>query len=163
MDTTAAQDTYDDAIEKIRVALRPGEIIAALRDLGLDAKDLAKGTGADERSVRRWLEGQAPNRSYEAALGNLRVVVVYILQRRALLPDRVAQWLRMPSVELQFAPPLSAIADGRVGEVVAAADAFIAPPPRNAPAAAADRAVEQVHAEHGEETAGEHVLATGGR
>jgi hypothetical protein len=137
--TGATEDTASAATrlaaaseDALRAALYPNEIIAALREFGLDATDLAMGTGADVRTVRRWLEDDqsSPNRTYEQSLGNLRVVVLYILQRRGLPPDRIAQWLRMPNVELDFEAPLAALAEGRRGEVVVAADAAIAPSPR---------------------------------
>lgn len=123
----------DSQLRDLRAAFESGEILAALRAVGLDAKDLSTGIGADERTVRRWLDGQEPNRSHFEALANLRAVVIYLLQRRALTLAQLPRWLRMPNVELDFSTPLVALAEGHRGEVISAAEAFIAPRPPRAP------------------------------
>jgi hypothetical protein len=119
----------DELLTRLRTALEPYEILGTLRAMGLDPKDLAMGVGADERTVRRWLDGQEPNRSHEDGLANVRVVVLYLLQRRALTLRQLPRWLRMPNIELDFAAPLEMIARGRRADVIAAADEFIAPRP----------------------------------
>ena len=118
---------HDAALELLRNALWPNETLAALRAVGLDSQDLAEGLGVDDRTVRRWVGDNSPNRSHQKTIGDLRVLVIHILQRRGIPVDSVAQWLRLPDAQLSFSTPLAAIADGRFSDVVVAADLYMAP------------------------------------
>ena len=122
------------ALRRIRAAVDPNEILRVLQEIGVDARDIATAVGADERTVRRWLgEGHAPNHSHEAALGRLRVVVLYMLQRRVLRAELIPRWLRLPDSDLSFVSPLTALREGRLEDVIAAVDAYLAPPPEEQP------------------------------
>ena len=121
--------SLEDALEALRGALRPYDILTALQAIGLDAKDLAEGVGADERTVRRWLGGDSPNRSHQKPIGALRVSVIHMLQRRGLSVESIVRWLRLPDAELGFVTPLTALAENRLPDVIVAHDAYIAPRP----------------------------------
>lgn len=127
-----AAPELEDALHALREALRPNDILTALQAIGLDSRDLAEGIGADERTVRRWLGGQAPTRNHEQTIGTLRVLAIHILQRRGLPVDLVARWLRLPDSELRFQTPLAAVAEGRLNDVIVAFDEYVAPRPGTA-------------------------------
>lgn len=129
---TEAADDGEDFLYALREALRPNDILTALQDIGLDSSDLAEAVGANERTVRRWLKGDTPTPNHQKTIGTLRVVVIYILQRRGLPVDLVARWLRLPDSELAFQTPLAAIAKGRFQDVLVAFDEYIAPRPGTA-------------------------------
>jgi hypothetical protein len=122
----------DVALDALREALRPSDILTALQAIGLDSKDLAEGIGADERTVRRWLHRQDPTRNHQQTIGALRVLAIHILQRRGLPVDLVARWLRLPDSELRFQTPLAAIAKGQLNDVIVAFDEYVAPRPGTA-------------------------------
>jgi hypothetical protein len=119
----------EDALDALREALRPNDILTALQAIGLDSRDLAEGVGADERTVRRWLGGQAPTRNHQQTIGQLRVLAIHILQRRGLSIDLVARWLRLPDSELRFKTPLAVLAEGGLNDVIVAFDEYVAPRP----------------------------------
>lgn len=124
-----AQQTRSTHLDDLRLALRPNDILVALQAIDIDATDLAEGIGADERTVRRWLDGQPPNRKHEQTIGALRVLVIHILQRHGLRADLVAHWLRLPDENLACETPLATVAEGRLADAVGAFDAYIAPRP----------------------------------
>jgi hypothetical protein len=113
----------------LREALHPNDILAALQAIGLECSDIAEGIDADERTVRRWLDGQPPNRKHEQTIGALRVLAIHMLQRGGLPVDMIARWLRLPDSELGFDTPLKAVAEGRLAKAVVAYDAYLAPRP----------------------------------
>lgn len=121
------ESAHSRVLDMLRTALEPNDILQALQAVGLDSKDLAEGVGADERTVRRWLDGSAPNRSNEKAIGQLRVLTIHILQRRGMPVESIARWLRLPDAQLGFVTPLAAIAEDRLGDVVVAVDLYMAP------------------------------------
>jgi hypothetical protein len=122
----------EEALQALQVALRPNDILIALQAIGLDSTDLAEGIGADERTVRRWLDGQSPNRNHEQTIGALRVLAIHILQRRGLAVDLIAHWLRLPDGDLDCKTPLATIAEGRLAEAMGGFDVYIAPKPGSA-------------------------------
>ena len=119
--------------ERLRRTLNRKDVLEVLRALGISNEDIATATDADTRTVRRWLEGQEPRRGYDGAIDRLRAAVLYLLQRRALPPDEIALWLRSrslelgPHPELGFRRPLDALAEGKLADVIRAADAVIRP------------------------------------
>jgi DNA-binding transcriptional regulator YiaG len=120
----------ETALAALRDALHPNDILTALQSLGLTPRDLAEGTGTDQRTVRRWLtEGQEPSHKLGQTIGTLRLVAIHILQRRGLPVELIARWLRLPDSELRFQTPLAAIADGRFKEVLVAYDEYVSPRP----------------------------------
>ncbi len=125
----APSPTHDDVLRLLRQALHPNDILAALQATGLEVSDLSEGVKADERTIRRWLDGQAPNRNHEQTIGALRVLAIHMLQRGGLPVELIARWLRLPDTELGFISPLEAIAAGRLADVVVAYDAYLAPRP----------------------------------
>lgn len=128
-DPDAAMPGLEDALTALREALRPNDILTALQAIGLDSRDLAEGIGADERTVRRWLGGQAPTRNHQQTIGQLRVLAIHILQRRGLSVDLVARWLRLPDSELRFKTPLAVLEEGGLNDVIVAFDEYVAPRP----------------------------------
>jgi|SRR5580698_2049633 hypothetical protein len=131
-EASASQPELESALYALRDALHPNNILTALQAIGLDSSDLAEGTGVDERTVRRWLGDQAPTRNHAQTIGQLRVLVIHILQRRGLAVDLVARWLRLPDSELRFQTPLEAVAEGRLNDVIVAFDEYVAPRPGTA-------------------------------
>lgn len=129
----------DGPLLRIRAAVDPNEILRVLQEIGLDARDIATAVGADERTVRRWLDGHAPNHSHDVAIGKLRVVVIYMLQRRVLRTELIPRWLRLPDSELGFVSPLTALSEGRLEDVIAAVNGYLAPPPTQPDPETADR------------------------
>jgi hypothetical protein len=119
----------ETALAALRDALHPNDILNALQSLGLTPRDLAEGTGTDQRTVRRWLMGHEPSHKFGQTIGTLRLVAIHILQRRGLPVELIARWLRLPDSELRFQTPLAAIADGRFKEVLAAYDEYVSPRP----------------------------------
>jgi DNA-binding transcriptional regulator YiaG len=119
----------DAVLAALRDALHPNDILTALQLLGLTPRDLAEGTHTDQRTVRRWLQGQEPSHKFAQTIGTLRLVAIHILQRRGLPIELIARWLRLPDGELRFQSPLAAIADGRFKDVLAAYDEYVSPRP----------------------------------
>ncbi len=120
--------------ERLRRTLNRRDVLEVLREISLTNEDIAIATDADTRTVRRWLDGQEPRRGYDGAIDRLRAAVLYLLQRRAMPPEEIALWLRSRSLELGthpelgFRQPLDALAEGKLADVISAADAFIRPP-----------------------------------
>ncbi len=117
----------EELLEGLRSALEPAEILGVLERVGLSNQDIAEGTGADERTVRRWAGGGEPTRANEQAIGLLRVLLIHILQRRGMERSSIPRWLRLADAQLDYATPLSAIAQGRLADAVLAADLYMAP------------------------------------
>jgi hypothetical protein len=139
-----AMPELETALNALRDALDPNEILSALQAIGLDSRDLAEGTGVNERTTRRWLDGNRPTRNHGKIIGELRVLAIHILQRRGLSVDRVARWLRLPDSELRFQTPLAAVADGRLNNVIVAFDEYVSPRPGSALRDISDSETENV-------------------
>ncbi|MBO9531836.1 MAG: hypothetical protein J7513_02560 [Solirubrobacteraceae bacterium] len=124
-------------LAELRGALTAQELLSSLATLGVTTADISEVAAVDERTVRRWNAGDAaPTPKKWEALGDLRVVLMHILQRGGLPVDRVSPWLRLPDTALDFDSPLQALRGRRLRDVVAAYDAYVLPPtsPVQAPA-----------------------------
>ena len=123
----------DPWIERLRRTLNRQSVLIVLRELGLTGDDIATATDADGRTVRRWLDGQEPAKQHDEAVDRLRTAVLYLLQRRAMPVEDISLWLRSRSLELGPDPvlgvrrPLDALREGKLADVIGAADAFIRP------------------------------------
>jgi DNA-binding XRE family transcriptional regulator len=104
-------------------AVEVADVVKALGGLSLTQSDLAKATGASERSVRNWKKNSAIRSAYEERLRDVRDVAL-ILQD-SLTPRGVAQWLRARNRLLAGARPLELISQGEVERVKQAAQAFV--------------------------------------
>jgi hypothetical protein len=104
-------------------AVEVADVVKALGGLSLTQSDLARATGASERSVRNWKKNSAIRSAYEERLRDVRDVAL-ILQD-SLTPRGVAQWLRARNRLLAGARPLELISQGEVERVKQAAQAFV--------------------------------------
>jgi hypothetical protein len=84
----------------------------------VDTPDVAKVTGATQRSVTRWLEGASPRRPAEERLLELKAVVD--LLRRVLREDPAHLWMRSPNPDLDYEKPLDLIERGDYRRVIGA-------------------------------------------
>jgi hypothetical protein len=132
---TTAPDTTTQYAERVRRAVTPQQMIAALRELDIGFEDLQAVTGADERTIRRWADGSnKPQERFRDAVDRLRVAVLYILLRDAIDPPEIAYWLRSRTFDLGPDPehvarrPLDALREGRLGDVTRAVNALLLPP-----------------------------------
>jgi hypothetical protein len=91
-------------------------------DIGLTEADVAAATGADERSVRRWLGQTRPIR-HERQIDDLRAVVQLLAE--TLTPEGIRQWLRGRNRYLKGERPLDVLARGQYNRVHEAAEAFV--------------------------------------
>ena len=94
------------------------------REVKLTEVDLADGTGASPRTVRRWL---APNPSqpqdrYETLIDDMRVIVETL--SGSLTNKGIRQWLRARNRNLEGARPIDELREGRFDRVYEAAQAF---------------------------------------
>jgi hypothetical protein len=92
------------------------------REIGLTEADVAAATGADERSVRRWLVRTRPVR-HERQIDDLRAIVQVLTE--TLTTDGIRQWLRARNRYLKGEHPLDALARGEYSRVQEAAEAFV--------------------------------------
>jgi hypothetical protein len=104
-------------------AVEVKDVVTALQGFKLSQTELAKATGASERSVRNWKKTSGIRPQYEERLRDVREVAL-ILQD-SLTPRGVGQWLRARNRLLRGKRPLEMIARGKVDEVVKAAQAFV--------------------------------------
>jgi transcriptional regulator with XRE-family HTH domain len=91
----------------------------------LTQREIARMTGADERSVRRWLAGSESikiQRRYSRAIDDLRDLLGIL---EATLPgEQFARWLRARNRYLRGARPLDLITEGRYELVREAGEAY---------------------------------------
>jgi len=123
--------------DRVRRALTPQQTIEILREIDISMDDLEVVTGADQRTIRRWIEAKEKNKPrehYRDALDRLRTAVLYILLREAMdLPD-ISHWLRSRTFDLGPDPehvarrPLDAIRDDQLADVIVAVNALLLPP-----------------------------------
>lgn len=92
------------------------------REIGLTEADVAIATGADERSVRRWLGDTRPIR-HERQIDDLRAIVQLLAE--TLTAEGIRQWLRARNRYLKGERPLDALARGEYSRVQEAAEAFV--------------------------------------
>lgn len=104
-------------------AVEVKDVVAALSDFRLSQADLARATGASERSVRNWKKTSAIRPEYEERLRDVREVVLVL--EDSLTPRGVGQWLRARNRMLQDRRPLEMIAEEKVEPVMKAARAFV--------------------------------------
>jgi hypothetical protein len=104
-------------------AVEVADVVKALGGLSLTQSDLARATGASERSVRNWKKNSAIRSAFEERLRDVRDVAL-ILQD-SLTPRGVAQRLRARNRLLAGARPLELISQGEVERVKQAAQAFV--------------------------------------
>jgi|ERR671934_763484 transcriptional regulator with XRE-family HTH domain len=109
--------------EKIARVHGSTEAVRIMRkDVGLTEADVATATGADKRSVRRWLQDTRPVR-HERQIDDLRSIVQVLAE--TLTPDGIRQWLRARNRYLKGDRPLDALARGEYDRVQEAAEAFV--------------------------------------
>jgi hypothetical protein len=94
---------------------------AHIQEVGhLSVADIARGTGADESTVRAWLnETRSPSGERAERLAELSSVVERLV--RVIDSTYVSVWLRKPSILLDDDKPLDVIAAGdyrRVSRIV---------------------------------------------
>lgn len=109
--------------EKIARVHEPSETVRLMRrEIGLTEADVAAATGADERSVRRWLGQTRPIR-HERQIDDLRAIVQVLAE--TLTTDGIRQWLRARNRLLKGERPLDVLARGEYSRVQDAAEAFV--------------------------------------
>lgn len=104
-------------------AVEVRDVVTALAGFSLTQNDLARATGASERSVRNWKRTSAIRPEYEERLREIREVAL-ILQD-SLTPRGVGQWLRARNRLLVGRRPIDLLAEGDVAAVSKAAQAFV--------------------------------------
>jgi len=149
-----------ECADRVRRAVTPQQTIETLRDLDITLDDLQIVTDADERTIRRWAEGNKPREPYRDALDRLRTAVLYILLREAMEPTDIAHWLRSRSFDLGPDPeyvarrPLDALRDNQLADVIVAVNALLHPPSLTV----ADDVADRLRA-HAEAVAGQYAKA----
>src|SRR5207247_6847081 len=73
-------------------AVEVRDVVAAMAGFNLTQTDLARATGASERSVRNWKRTSAIRPEYEERLREIREVA--LIMQDSLTPRGVGQWLR---------------------------------------------------------------------
>jgi len=103
-------------------AVEASEIVAALRSFGVTQVDVAAVAGASDRAVRGWRTSNIGPERYDR-LAELRNLA--LLLSDSLTPRGVGQWLHAKNRLLEGERPLDLLAQDRLAEVSAAAEAFI--------------------------------------
>jgi uncharacterized protein (DUF2384 family) len=96
---------------------------AHIRDIGhLSTADIARATGADDSTVRAWLnESRSPSGERAERLAELSSLVERLV--RVMRPDYVPVWLRKPNVLLDDEKPIDLVATAdyrKVSKLIAA-------------------------------------------
>ena len=103
-------------------ATDPGEVVRYLRQT-LTETDLVDGTGASERTVRRWAHAETdPQNRYQRQIDDLRTIVVAL--EPTLTSRGIRQWLRARNRYLHDQRPIDVLRAGRFDDVHEAAIAF---------------------------------------
>ena len=94
------------------------------RQVGLTEVDLADGTGASTRTVRRWIAARAtqPQARYARPIDDLKTIVDEL--HDSLTPRGIRQWLRARNRYLGGARPIDELRGGHFDRVRQAAQAF---------------------------------------
>ena len=96
-------------------------VLATLRSIGLSESDIARATGANVRTVRRWSSGEAqPQPEYAERLDDLRTVVAEL--GTALPPEAITAWLRGRNLAIDRTRPLDLLSRGEFDRVAAVAE-----------------------------------------
>jgi hypothetical protein len=110
-------------------------MIDVLGTIGVDREQVSLATGADDRTIRRWLQEESkPRPPAWDALDRLRIVVLYMLKREAMPARHIGDWLKSRNLELGMDPtvgvrrPVDAIRDDDLPAVFAAINALIRAP-----------------------------------
>jgi len=103
-------------------AVEASEIVAAVRSFGVTQVDIAAIAGVSDRAVRAWRTSDIRPERYDR-LAELRNLA--LLLSDSLTPRGVGQWLHAKNRLLEGERPLDLLAEDRLDEVSAAAEAFI--------------------------------------
>src|SRR5687768_1559172 len=85
------------------------------RKMGLTEADLADGTGASTRTVRRWIVTTRPQARYAQRIDDLKTVVDEL--QDSMTPKGIRQWLRARNRYLDDARPIDLLRDGQFDRV----------------------------------------------
>src|SRR5215207_178231 len=104
--------------------LDSGQSVRYLRTTtGLTETDLVDGTGASERTVRRWAHAKSePQARYQRQIDDLRTIVNAL--EPTLTSRGIRQWLRARNRYLGDQRPIDLLRGGRFEQVHEAASAF---------------------------------------
>lgn len=91
-------------------AALPG-VELARQVLGLDYREIAQAVQADESTLYRWRQGQAPTAIYLSRLERLEELVREI--QRTMRPEAIRDWLDRPVPALEEHTPRSMVLRGR--------------------------------------------------
>lgn len=103
-------------------AVEAGEIVQALRSYGVTQTEVGAVAGVSDRAVRAWTRSGIRPERYDR-LAELRDVVVVLSD--SLTERGVGQWLHAGNRLLGGERPIEVLAEGRFGDVRAAAQAFV--------------------------------------
>lgn len=88
----------------------PATVLERLHlEIGLTERDIARATGANERSVRRWLTGAPMQARSEERIDNLRAVVLELSE--AMPPDAIVNWLRARNRAIGLERPIDVLGE----------------------------------------------------
>jgi len=107
----------------LRRAVAANDIVRALTRIGFTQKQIAKATGATDRSVRNWAATGAIRPTYDERIRELSEIS--LLLSDTLSPRGVTQWLSARNVLLDDQRPIDLISKGQGARVRAAADAYL--------------------------------------
>jgi uncharacterized protein (DUF2384 family) len=91
----------------------PRVLHALQAQVGVGERDLARLTGKEARTVRRWLAGAPPRGDSAERIDELRVIVKVLGE--LLDPEGIVAWLRNRNPALDFRRPLDVLAEGGEG------------------------------------------------
>jgi Protein of unknown function (DUF2384) len=101
----------------------PATVLERLHvEIGLLERDIARATGANERSVRRWLGGAPMQARSEERIDDLRAVVLELAE--AMPPNVIVNWLRARNRVLGLERPLDVLGQGEFERVRNAIEAL---------------------------------------
>jgi hypothetical protein len=119
----APQEVEDGVATALDRAVEVRDVVNALAGIRLTQADLARATGASERSVRNWKRTSAIRPEYEERLQDVRDIAL-ILQD-SLTPRGVGQWFRARNRMVGGRRPVELIREGELAKVKEAAQAFV--------------------------------------
>jgi hypothetical protein len=107
----------------LRRAVAANDIVRALSRLGLTQRQIARATGATDRSVRNWAATGAIRPVYDDRIRELSDIS--LLLSDTATPRGVTQWLNARNRLLDNQRPVDLIARGEGNKVRDAAEAFL--------------------------------------